>query len=159
MRPDRNLPRKYFPHWHHCASQHRLNDFTALIGRHVAQADDPVAGPGTRRPQIDNFGFYSQHVARSHHTRPAQKKVIDPFNARLRGAEGVNQRMGGDSNPRCLSAHTLSRRAQSTTLSPIQVLDRYLTISILTPRITCSSKSEVRTRSHSESCAKRSGAC
>src|SRR4030095_8285780 len=29
-------------------------------------------------------------------------------------------RMGGDSNPRCLSAHTLSRRAQSTTLSPIQ---------------------------------------
>jgi hypothetical protein len=28
-------------------------------------------------------------------------------------------RMGGDSNPRCLSAHTLSRRAQSTTLSPI----------------------------------------
>src|SRR4029077_4292159 len=27
---------------------------------------------------------------------------------------------GGDSNPRCLSAHTLSRRAQSTTLSPIQ---------------------------------------
>src|SRR5262249_24067132 len=30
------------------------------------------------------------------------------------------KRMGGDSNPRCLSAHTLSRRAQSTTLSPIQ---------------------------------------
>src|SRR4030095_6710436 len=29
------------------------------------------------------------------------------------------ERMGGDSNPRCLSAHTLSRRAQSTTLSPI----------------------------------------
>src|SRR6186713_2761646 len=28
--------------------------------------------------------------------------------------------MGGDSNPRCLSAHTLSRRAQSTALSPIQ---------------------------------------
>src|SRR5215467_16304339 len=28
--------------------------------------------------------------------------------------------MGGDSNPRCLAAHTLSRRAQSTTLSPIQ---------------------------------------
>src|SRR5262249_36275354 len=28
--------------------------------------------------------------------------------------------MGRDSNPRCLSAHTLSRRAQSTTLSPIQ---------------------------------------
>jgi hypothetical protein len=27
--------------------------------------------------------------------------------------------MGGDSNPRCLSAHTLSRRAQSTALSPI----------------------------------------
>jgi len=35
------------------------------------------------------------------------------------------------------------------------VLDRYLTISILTPRITCSSKSDARTRSHSESCAKR----
>jgi hypothetical protein len=81
-----------FSHWHHCASQHRLNDFTPLIGRHVAQADDPVAGPGTRRPQIDNFGFYGQHVARSHQTRPAQKEVIDPFNARLRGAEGVNQR-------------------------------------------------------------------
>ena len=30
------------------------------------------------------------------------------------------ERMGGDSNPRCLAAHTLSRRAQSTTLSPIQ---------------------------------------
>src|SRR6476659_7464332 len=30
------------------------------------------------------------------------------------------KRMGGDSNPRCLSAHTLSRRAQSTALSPIQ---------------------------------------
>ncbi|SRR6266436_3909964 len=29
------------------------------------------------------------------------------------------ERMGGDSNPRCLSAHTLSRRAQSTALSPI----------------------------------------
>ena len=29
------------------------------------------------------------------------------------------ERMGRDSNPRCLSAHTLSRRAQSTTLSPI----------------------------------------
>src|SRR5881398_739489 len=61
------------------------------------------------------------------------------------------ERMGGDSNPRCLSAHTLSRRAQSTTLSPIQVLDQYLTISILTPRLTCSSKSDARTRSHSES--------
>src|SRR5437867_6783926 len=45
--------------------------------------------------------------------------------------------MGRDSNPRCLSAHTLSRRAQSTTLSPIQALDRYLTISILSPRMTC----------------------
>jgi hypothetical protein len=29
-------------------------------------------------------------------------------------------RMGGDSNPRYLSVHTLSRRAQSTALSPIQ---------------------------------------
>src|SRR5205809_1814169 len=28
-------------------------------------------------------------------------------------------RMGGDSNPWCLAAHTLSRRAQSTALSPI----------------------------------------
>ena len=27
--------------------------------------------------------------------------------------------MGGDSNPWCLAAHTLSRRAQSTALSPI----------------------------------------
>src|SRR3954462_13932348 len=34
--------------------------------------------------------------------------------------EIVHWRMGGDSNPRCLSAHTLSRRAQSTALSPIQ---------------------------------------
>src|SRR5262245_34543541 len=34
--------------------------------------------------------------------------------------EPINEwRMGGDSNPRCLSAHTLSRRAQSTALSPI----------------------------------------
>jgi len=39
------------------------------------------------------------------------------------------------------------------------VLDRYLTISILTPRITCSSKSDARTRSHSESCAEGSDAC
>src|SRR5262249_2116219 len=38
-----------------------------------------------------------------------------PFHGRSRG-----WRMGGDSNPRCLSAHTLSRRAQSTTLSPIR---------------------------------------
>jgi hypothetical protein len=29
------------------------------------------------------------------------------------------KRMGGDSNPWCLTAHTLSRRAQSTALSPI----------------------------------------
>src|SRR5205823_5847880 len=29
------------------------------------------------------------------------------------------ERMGGDSNPWCLTAHTLSRRAQSTALSPI----------------------------------------
>jgi hypothetical protein len=29
------------------------------------------------------------------------------------------KRMGGDSNPWCLAAHTLSRRAQSTALSPI----------------------------------------
>ena len=29
------------------------------------------------------------------------------------------ERMGGDSNPWCLAAHTLSRRAQSTALSPI----------------------------------------
>src|SRR6185312_3378197 len=33
-------------------------------------------------------------------------------------------RMGGDSNPRCLAAHTLSRRAQSTALSPILCLRR-----------------------------------
>src|SRR5438309_4286050 len=31
------------------------------------------------------------------------------------------KRMGGDSNPWCLAAHTLSRRAQSTALSPILV--------------------------------------
>src|SRR5436190_12435270 len=48
--------------------------------------------------------------------RPAShKRVPDP--AKRRREAG---RMGGDSNPRCLSAHTLSRRAQSTTLSPIQ---------------------------------------
>src|SRR5213075_3283500 len=29
------------------------------------------------------------------------------------------KRMGGDSNPWCLAAHTLSRRAQSTAMSPI----------------------------------------
>ncbi len=41
---------------------------------------------------------------------------------RLRARAGVNKkrkRMGGDSNPWCLAAHTLSRRAQSTALSPI----------------------------------------
>jgi hypothetical protein len=31
----------------------------------------------------------------------------------------LGKRMGGDSNPWCLAAHTLSRRAQSTALSPI----------------------------------------
>src|SRR4029077_13717230 len=40
--------------------------------------------------------------------------------SRSGGAGWEKQRMGGDSNPRCLSAHTLSRRAQSTALSPIQ---------------------------------------
>src|SRR5438046_7349209 len=34
-------------------------------------------------------------------------------------------RMGGDSNPGCLSAHTLSRRAQSTALSPIRWTDNH----------------------------------
>ena len=41
---------------------------------------------------------------------------------RLRARIGVGtkeERMGGDSNPWCLAAHTLSRRAQSTALSPI----------------------------------------
>ena len=41
---------------------------------------------------------------------------------RLRARVGVGtkeERMGGDSNPWCLAAHTLSRRAQSTALSPI----------------------------------------
>jgi hypothetical protein len=32
--------------------------------------------------------------------------------------------MGGDSNPWCLAAHTLSRRAQSTALSPIHLSSR-----------------------------------
>ena len=41
---------------------------------------------------------------------------------RARAVEVIHWRMGGDSNPRCLSAHTLSRRAQSTTLSPIRFL-------------------------------------
>ncbi len=39
--------------------------------------------------------------------------------------------MGGDSNPRCLSAHTLSRRAQSTALSPIPAIFLFLSILIL----------------------------
>ena len=34
-------------------------------------------------------------------------------------ADSLGKRMGGDSNPWCLAAHTLSRRAQSTALSPI----------------------------------------
>jgi hypothetical protein len=38
------------------------------------------------------------------------------FRLLLRG-----KRMGGDSNPWCLAAHTLSRRAQSTALSPIHL--------------------------------------
>ena len=42
--------------------------------------------------------------------------------------------MGGDSNPRCLSAHTLSRRAQSTTLSPIQVLVLLVLVVVLVNR-------------------------
>ena len=45
--------------------------------------------------------------------------------------------MGGDSNPRCLSAHTLSRRAQSTALSPIQVLHT-LTANLLYGKLTAS---------------------
>ena len=42
--------------------------------------------------------------------------------------------MGGDSNPRCLSAHTLSRRAQSTTLSPIQGLVLLVLVVVLVNR-------------------------
>jgi hypothetical protein len=39
--------------------------------------------------------------------------------------------MGGDSNPWCLAAHTLSRRAQSTALSPIhQTLPLPLNLSL-----------------------------
>jgi hypothetical protein len=34
---------------------------------------------------------------------------------------GNFERMGRDSNPRYLAVHTLSRRAQSTTLAPIQL--------------------------------------
>lgn len=33
------------PPWHHCARQHRLHDFAVLIGRHAAQANDPMARP------------------------------------------------------------------------------------------------------------------
>ena len=43
--------------------------------------------------------------------------------------------MGGDSNPRCLSAHTLSRRAQSTALSPIQT-PHTLTANLLYGKLT-----------------------
>ena len=32
---------------HHRARQHRLHDFATLIGRHVAQANDPMARPGS----------------------------------------------------------------------------------------------------------------
>ena len=45
--------------------------------------------------------------------------------------------MGGDSNPRCLSAHTLSRRAQSTALSPIQA-PHTLTANLLYGKLTAS---------------------
>ena len=39
------------------------------------------------------------------------------------GSPLSKNRMGGDSNPRYLSVHTLSRRAQSTTLPPIPVCE------------------------------------
>src|SRR6266403_2542693 len=48
-------------------------------------------------------------VRRINRARPRFEKIVP-----------ASWRMGRDSNPRCLSAHTLSRRAQSTTLSPIQ---------------------------------------
>jgi hypothetical protein len=55
------------------------------------------------------------NIAGNRRTCYAKLLCNDLFVLILRG-----KRMGGDSNPRCLSAHTLSRRAQSTALSPIQ---------------------------------------
>ncbi len=43
-----------------------------MICRYIPQPNDPVAGPGTRRPQIDNLRFDDQDVARSHNIRPAE---------------------------------------------------------------------------------------
>src|SRR2546425_365573 len=60
------------PLWHHRAGKHRLDNFAALVGSHITQANNPEARPRTRRPQIDNLRFYSEHVPRSHHIGPAQ---------------------------------------------------------------------------------------
>jgi hypothetical protein len=35
------------PPRHHCAGEHRLNNFAALVSCHVAQANNPVARPRT----------------------------------------------------------------------------------------------------------------
>src|SRR5438132_11083640 len=55
---------------------------------------------------------------RSNGVRISVVRIIRPDHARNEFLS-ASWRMGRDSNPRCLSAHTLSRRAQSTTLSPI----------------------------------------
>ena len=39
--------------------------------------------------------------------------------------------MGGDSNPGCLAAYTLSRRAQSTTLPPIPAWNLFVLVLLL----------------------------
>src|SRR5436190_23505904 len=56
---------------------------------------------------MTNLGEHARHCY-------AEMLCVRPFAQSLRGI-----RMGGDSNPWCLAAHTLSRRAQSTALSPI----------------------------------------
>ncbi len=71
-------------------------------------------------------------VSATHPEFTKRKRVSESCEAQAR-----SKRMGGDSNPRCLSAHTLSRRAQSTALSPIQVLDT-LTANLLYGKLTAS---------------------
>src|SRR5437762_10127751 len=56
---------------------------------------------------MTNLGEHARHCY-------AEMLCVRPLAQSLRGI-----RMGGDSNTWCLAAHTLSRRAQSTALSPI----------------------------------------
>jgi hypothetical protein len=108
----RRPPSTRYPAWIRTMNNASKGRCVTVTPRGTSSAVAGQVEPNTAPESLER----PRDLANQLHASERMKKL-------MRRSEKRNpaERMGGDSNPGCLAAYTLSRRAQSTTLPPIQL--------------------------------------